>query len=411
LGTRAQSGFAKAVGLALVASLQLSSYAATIPEVRYQPVGDIRLLFNNNPEQITSEDLADQSLGGKSLYAETLTPGRYRNFFEHLNRTQQDMGYQVRLTNSGDETAEVVLHSVGFEAGLNGADAFSQAFNQSKARELRFSLAPNQHVDLFRLDRAAKNNQFFSGVTEFTVKNGRVRMDNLAYKDARDVSPRPDYIGYVQRVDADGTREARMYKGTASHAEVRADMVDFSFSDADPSGVLAVRHAAYDLEKQAYGESSVRRDGWVSNITPKSNPQGISSDMLGFQMPGWGPIDPFRPTDGTGSYPNLGNWGPVYTLQGKLSNQGGQDRVVRFRIKANPKSAATIAFLRDDGTWGSKLLARGESLVYREVRVPAGAAVNYSASWVLGGPSGGSLQQTAELTDVESSQGVKADCL
>jgi hypothetical protein len=108
VASRAQPGFAKAVSLALVAGLQLSSYAATIPEVKYQPVGDVRLLFNNNPEQITNEDLADQSLGGKSLYAEALTPGRYRNFFEHLNRTQQDLGYQVRLTNSGDETAEVV---------------------------------------------------------------------------------------------------------------------------------------------------------------------------------------------------------------------------------------------------------------------------------------------------------------
>lgn len=375
-----------------------STYAGPVPEVRYAPEGDVVMLYGNNPEQITPRDLADRSRGGYALYSEGVGPGRYRNFFEHLNRTEAPVGFSVRVSNPGPTPIEIVVEGTGIARGLDGARAFRDDFNrEGPTRTLR--LAPREQADLLTVPAMAEPNVFFSGVVDFSVRGGTARVDDLAWTDARDIAPNPRYLGYVQRVEPDGTREARMYKGLSPHAAVTAPRVDYTFRDADSAGVLPVRHAVYDLEEQRYSDNTLDPQGWISNIGPAAEPRGVASDMLAFDMPGWGRVDAFAPTDGTGTYPNLGNWGAVYRLRGTLTNEGTRERRVRVNLRANARSGATVAFEGEDGKWRSRRIEPNELLTCREIRVPPGAAVDYTSAYVLGGPSGGALRQHLELLD------------
>ncbi|NDD31619.1 MAG: hypothetical protein EB084_25495 [Proteobacteria bacterium] len=376
------------------------AYNGPVPEVRYRPAGDVTLLYENNPEQITTRDLADRSQGGLSLYSEVLRPGSYRNFFEHLNRTGGDIGFTARVSNPGTRPVEVVVGGSGVARGLDGADAFRDALTPTENPARTLQLPPGARADLLCVPHIAAAGAFFSGVVDFTVRGGEVKLDDLAFIDASNVTPDPRYMGYVRRVEPDGTREARMYKGNSPQAEVVAENVDYTFTDADRPGTLPARHATYDLDAQAYTESRIDGEGWISNIGPAADPRGIASDMLSFDTPGWGRIDALSPTDGTGTYPNLGNWGVLYRITGTLRNQGTSERQVEVHLRANERSGATVAYEGPDKRWASRRLRAGETMTCRTIRVPAGQSVRYTSAYVLGGPSGGDLRQCLTLEDV-----------
>jgi hypothetical protein len=96
--------------------------------------------------------------------------------------------------------------------------------------------------------------------------------------------------------------------------------------------------------------------------------------------------------DEKGRLPNIGNWGVVYTLKGKVTNNGNQTRCVSVNLQlTSPTEKAVIAWRDRGGIWHQKqLLAQGR-IAYYEFSVPAGQAVPYEAKLVLGGPSSTNL--------------------
>jgi hypothetical protein len=188
-----------------------------------------------------------------------------------------------------------------------------------------------------------------------------------------------------------------MYKGMNPHTEVRADGASFTVSDGDTPGVLPVRCGAWNLASGKYTEPTTHENGWITHIGPFNNADAVSSDMFAFETPGFGRIDPFKASDGVGKYPNFGNWGPLYTLSGSVTNSGTRARTVAVSVKANPKSGAAIAYRGSDGLWRDGKLRPGESLPYYVFTVEPGETKKYAASLILGGPSGGNLVQTVSL--------------
>lgn len=379
-----------------------AAYSEMAPTVSYAPRGGPVLLYGNNPEQITAADLADARFGGHTLYRESLDPGRYRSFFEHLNRTPHWLGFGVRLYNPGREPVEVRLGGQGFVASHRGGEPFRQALADTDV-EVR-SLPPGGTLYVQRHDDAIAPLRFFSGVADFEVRGGRVIMDHLAYTDLGRVPGSLDYVGYVQRREPDGTREARMYKGLSPHSEVGASGVDFTLDDTTGNGTLPVRYRTYDLERGEYREPETFTRGWTTHIGPGQGDQAVTRDMLRFETPRWGTIDPLRPSDGVGEYPNLGNWGATHTFEGKVTNRGTKARVVSLDFLANPHHGANFAWQFGQGPWQSASLGKGERFTYGAVLVPPGQSRPYRVSVVLGGPSGGALRQFVTVGDAAGRQ-------
>jgi len=388
------------VGVLLFSGLvTLETKAATVPTVSYTKGGDRSLIFVNNPEQIYSGDLGDANLGDKSIYRDTLAPGKYRNFFEHVNRSGSTIGFGIQLYNPNSSPVTVTVNGSGYEASVFGGRPFEQMFSTYSSTGTSYTVPAGGSQWIMRKDNSVTNGSFFSGVIDFTISGGQVIMNNTAYRNFSALDGSTTYMGYVQRIESDGTHEARVYKGMSPYSEVTAANVNFTISDSDAQGVLAVQYPNYNVSTGTYGNSSVRSDGWVSSISPVNNQNAITNDMLSFSMPGWGTVDALRPSDGEGKYGNLANWGVVYTVKGSVTNNGTRARTVSANYKGNPSSNAFIAYRGSDNTWRSTQVAPGSNIQYYTFSVPAKTTVAYEAKFVIGGPSGGNIVQSISLNN------------
>lgn len=374
--------------------------AVNVVDIAYIKGGNRSLIFVNNPEQIFSGDLGDGNFGDKTIMRATGVTGAYRNYFEHLNRTGFTIGHGVQLYNPNSAAITVRINGSGYEASVNGGRPFRQMFGNYSSAGTPYTVPAGGSRWLMRNDNSIANNSFFSGVIDFVVSGGSVTVNNIAYRSFGALDGSTAYMGYIQRVEPDGTHEARVYKGTSSYTEVTAGNLDFSISDSDGTGVLPVRHPNYNLTTGGYGSPITRTGGWISHIPPSNNANAITNDMLSFNMPGWGPlIDPVVKSDGEGKYPNLGDWGVVYVTSGTVTNNGSRTRNLSINLKANPTSSARIAYRGSDGVWRDLTIAAGSNIQHYTFSVPAGGLVSFQSRFVLGGPSGGNLTQSIALNN------------
>lgn len=392
------SSCALAVALLLSAHVG-SARAATIPEVSYAKGGGRALVYVNNPEQIFSGDLGDGNYGDVSIMRATNVQGKQRDFFEHVNRTGFTIGYGIQLYNPNSSPITVVVNGSGYEASIYGGRPFSQMFGSYSTTGTSYSVGAGKTLWLLRRDSSVTNGTFFSGVVDFEVAGGAVTVNNIAYRSFGALDGSTSYQGYVQRIDPDGTHEARMYKGTSPYTTAVASNVNFIIGDADAAGALAVSHPSYNLSTGTYGGSLVRAAGWYANIGPANNADAITNDMFAFDMPGWGVVDALTKSDGEGKYANLANWGVVYTVRGSVTNTGTYTRNLSANLKANPSSGAVIAYKGGDGVWRDTRIAAGSNVRYNSFSVAPGATVAYQATFVLGGPSGGNLLQSVSINN------------
>jgi len=217
-----------------------------------------------------------------------------------------------------------------------------------------------------------------------------VILNHTAYDSFAGLDGSTTELGYVQRVEPEGTHEARLHKGIASASEADVGTRDEVIDDATPAGALPIGVARYDFEIGGYGASSDVRD-WTIHIGPAQHPGAITSDLVGFAYGPWS-FDPLTMSDGEGRYPNLGNWGVVYRLRVHVRNAGALARTLTYRVTASPGAGAGPARQVDDGTWSAHRLERGEVLDLGAATVPAGTTRELAVAWVLGGPSGGGLE-------------------
>ena len=359
---------------------------AAAPEIAYTPGGARTLLFLNNPEQLITSDLGDATLGDKTLFRVTAS-GACRSFFEHVNRAGRTIGFGIQVYNPGPATVSVTVGAAGWVASILGGAPFADAFNGMGAAA-PVTLTAGKSTWILRRDEAVTHNTFFSGVVDFDVEGGGVIVNHIAYDSFGALDGSTNDLGYVQRVEPDGTHEARMYKGVASASEADAGTLEVTVGDA--VGALPIRVARYDLGTGTYGAATEVRD-WTTHIGPAQNASATTGDMVGFTYGAW-TFDPLRASDGEGRYPNLGNWGVVYRLRVRVTNDGSATRTVTYRVSASPGAGAGIARSASGGAWTSHRLEKGVALDLGAVTVPAGATRELDVAWVLGGPSGGGLK-------------------
>ena len=372
--------------------------AVNIVDIAYAKGGNRSLIFVNNPEQLYSDDLGDGNYGDKTIFRATDVVGSYRNYFEHLNRTGFTIGYGVQLYNPNSTAVTVKVNGSGYEPSVNGGRPFKQMFSSYSAAGTSYTVAAGGSLWLLRKDNSVANNSFFSGVIDFVVTGNPVIINNIAYRSFSSLDGSTAYTGYVQRIEADGTHEARVYKGTSDYTDVVASNLDFNISDSDAARILPVSYPNYNLTT-GYGSPIIRTSGWISHISPSNNINAITNDMLSFATPGWGLIDPVLKSDGEGKYPNLGNWGVVYTASGTVSNLGTRTRNLSINLKANPISSARIAYRGGDGIWRDLTITAGSNIQYYTFSVAPGGVTTFQAKFILGGPSGGNLTQSISLNN------------
>ena len=217
-------------------------------------------------------------------------------------------------------------------------------------------------------------------------------MNHVAYDAFGNLDGSTTELGYVQRIEPDGTHEARMYKGTATASEATFEAT-FAVRDAD-SGALAVRTRRWDTGSGQW-LAPVLDDGWTTHIGPGQNAGATVSDMVSFVLGAWR-FDPLVASDGEGRFPNLGNWGVTYRGRFVVENQGTRSRRVTWRLAASPGAGAAFA-KGVAGVWSAVRLAAGAETNLAAVDVPAGGSAVLEASMVLGGPSGGALRQSLRV--------------
>ncbi|HYO71789.1 MAG TPA: hypothetical protein VEU33_37500, partial [Archangium sp.] len=295
--------------LLLCLVLTPAAWAATVPEVRYTLGGSRGLLFVNNPEQLYTSDLGDSNYGNKIILSATATPGGWRNYFEHMNRSGFTLGYGIQIYNPNAFSVTVVVHGSGWITNSYGGAPWRQMFNSYSQTGTSYTVPAQGVLWVMRKDASIPNGNFFSGVMDFTLSGGSVVVHNYAYRSFSALNGTAQYMGYVRRISPYNNHdESLVYKGTSPHTEAIATNVNFTITDSDRNE-LAVSHPNYDLGTGGYTPSSVRQCGWYTNIGPAMNPYAITQDMISINTPGWGVISPVTRSDGTNNYPNFGNWG------------------------------------------------------------------------------------------------------
>lgn len=364
------------------------------PTVSYSRVTGRNLIAINNPEQLTTDDLADSNFGSKVIYRQLLRPGSYRNWFEHVNRSGGTIGYAVSLRNIARNVATFRIRGRAFDVGLLGGKCFSDLLS-NYATGTTVNISPGSTVWIWRNDNAVTNTNFFSGVIDFELTGGSIEIDNIAYRNFANIAKGRTYMGYITRVEPDGTRCARQYKGIAPVTTVQTNLLAFTINDLN-TGALTVTTSDYNLTTQTYGNPT-QRTFWFTNIGPGQNTQAVTSDMLSWDMPGWGLVNPLTRSDATNNFPNLGNWAVEYSVRGSVSNEGTRSRTISINLQAPAGGGSPIAYRGGDGVWRHLKINAGSNIQYFTLAIPAGQTRSFDARYILGGPGAGSLRNTITL--------------
>jgi hypothetical protein len=365
------------------------------PIISYTKLFDRQLIGVNNPEQIYSVDLGDANRGNKVLYRATLAPGKYRDWFSHVNRSGFAIGHGVSITNPDTAAVTITNHGKGFFASILGGRPFSDMFNSYSVAGTKTKLLPGQSMWLWRNDASVPSTSFFSGVIDFDVSGGLAVVDNVAYQTFANLTGTRAYTGYITRVESDGSRQSRVYKGLTQNNSVLAPNINYTITSTD-TGALPVRTSDYNLTTQTFG-ALVTRNYWISNIGPAQNGQSVTSDMVSWAMPGWGTINPLRRSDADNNYPNLGNWGVTYILTGSITNNAGASRTIAVNLQAPAGGGCPIAYRSADGVWRSSKIDAGLNQNITSFVVPNGATVAFDARYILGGPGAGTIRNTVTV--------------
>jgi hypothetical protein len=238
------------------------------------------------------------------------------------------------------------------------------------------------------------NGPSFSGVIDLVIKGGDAIIENVAYRSFARLTGVRSYQGYVVRTEPNGQNTARVYKGRSPISTIETNL-SFTIGNSTPVGALSVQTRDYNLVSQVYG-APVTRGYWISNIGPAQNAQGVSSDMLTFTTPGWGPISIFTRSDATNNFPNFGNWGAMYRVNLSVTNTGTTARTVTYNLQ--PPGNAPVAY-RDAGGWKQTIIGTNVSFPIYSVSVPAGQTVVIPSEWALGGPGFGAIRNTVNVTN------------
>jgi len=405
-------------------------------------------------------DLLDMN---QSIYTSTLQPGSYRDAFDHINGvymynnstpTNVPIGYGILLYNPGTSAVTLSLEGAGFYVPGRGmvrgfAKPLADVLNteETTAPEM-FTLQPGAKQWLLQEDAyvnsvyptqtpAAIGSAIFSGAVDFTI-NGTVNIYHLAYTSSTavpEVNPAPTklvYEGYVKRIENGLFKApacppqppvvppcydtARQYKGmTQNITAVTTSSVNYVMTSANVGQAIPVQYPIYTQQGNQYAPSTAnitQRNGWYTNDSPGqigANPAStikvVSNDIVPLVMP---PpdnltIDALKPSDGRGLYPNVANWGIMYTVHGTFGNLSTDAPLaVKFTI-TNPNTTASVYIAYEAGTgkgkWQSLAIPHGTTQPIGTTIVPPSTdtslgQASYSYSFFLGLPSGGPIVQS-----------------
>lgn len=350
------------------------------PVIRYERKCNRTLLFVNNPEQVDTTDLADKSLGHKLIYQENVTKSS-RLFFEHVNKTSFAINYGVQLVNPNNTPVQVIIQGSGYTTGIYGGKPFRQLFEQRKGSTK--TIGPGQKLWLMQSSKPIPHRGFFSGVIDFEVRGKPLLVKAFGYRNASDLDDKSVYEGNLTEPDYN----AKVYKGIIECAELVASGVDFTVNDQTESGPLPIQY----LSRK--GDMPSAREWYTHSIR---NNLAIRGDMFDIRMPG-GTVIKAEGVDSRNKTPNFGNWGVVYTLQGKVTNKGQRDRCVTINL--SPGGAVVLAWKDPGGRWQEKRIEKLGSLNYYKFPVRTGQTVSYDTSFVLGGPSNSDVRHRISLSD------------
>ncbi len=359
--------------------------------LRFGPVGDIPLVYVNQPEILLAGDYAED---GVAIYALERS-GRFRVFFSHVNAAQMPIHYGIRMRAGGSGDSVVQVHHEACVPQLDGGLAYVQALNFVTAREA--ALGPTD--TWFARCQDIPGARFFSGYLDATVPEG-TRVEFVAFRGSLPTGAL-SFRGFVRRFNGQ-TDASRVYNGVAATSQVASHAAEWAFDDTTPDGPLRVVQRAFDTERLDFEAATRLRSQWMLHIGPGMERDAHTHDMLDLDVPELGVISVRRPLAELRPWANLANWGVFYRLGLRLENRGQKPRRIHVRMRVPPSGSASIAWSQvpatswpasGAGVWRQARIAADDEVTLLTVDVPAHSTRFHSVDWLLAGPSVGALTQ------------------
>ena len=429
--------------IATLLCVALTSQAATRMNVDYRktcfdPVqkgecaaGESRsLIYTNNPEALTRQDLADSGGTPYSFHTANVNAGRHRSFASHIAASGTvggNIGYALIFRNTGSRNLSLTIRGKAaidscVPNGAGGAEIFTQTFNNYDRAVENYTIAPGASKFLPVTGVAPNYTMSTSSCPNVLVDfdaSAALQVQHIAFRDARFINPNfasyvpMSYITGASVLSASAPPEDRYYKGLSPFSAVRFD-ASTTLSSSDRIGDrIPVRYSDYNGQTQNrdFGPQNKFDRTWWSNINAGGQSglalTAMGSDVLTFTFTrtfaGQTTTNVFSPTtrDGTRRIHNLGNWGVVYTQSISISNPTANARTVDFMLSPVPNNtffAATLNHNTVGAIWRSFNWKSGPDIAYATCRIPANTTRTCRGSYVLGGPGSADLIQYVRIS-------------
>ncbi|MBQ9414858.1 MAG: hypothetical protein IJU16_07020 [Clostridia bacterium] len=402
--------------------------------VNYQKRAGGTYIYCNNPEQVP-ENMVNQA------YMRDELSGEVYMTFEHANYSNDVFYLGYQLKNNGSEDIYVTVQNIGYQAGgtwygqlawydfyntsfklpddyfPNGSttdryEDFNYSYRNYTPRVFQpityrlpageyFYVIGGTSADAYQninVDNSANKSlgkvRCANGNVKFLVTGGSVTGTMYCYRNASVVKAAPEAKGYRTG------RFAAQYLGTADHAGVIDNYMQWTFNDSTAAGTLPVTYTNYyddNLKAStspytAYNSTphtTTNATQWVTHINPQSNHAAVGTDMVAFNC-----VDDYgrRVTvdndhsDGAGDPANTANWMIEYQDHFTLVNKGSRARTITFKLKDNG-SLAMLARDKDGNVLEARLTAgqpKDLTVSYTySITVPAHSVEQLTLDYVL----------------------------
>ena len=319
------------------------------------------LIFDNNPEGITSEDLADKS--HVSLNRINLEAGAYSFLSSHVNFANSPIGMAVVLRNETTTPIRITGLRRGEELSVQGQRALTRALNGKKDNSI-IVIEPGERVFIHYVNEIAIKS-FFSLYSEFEILEGSITLESFAFQDVEAIKSPLEMLDERQVCLLNRGMEAPTHKGVAEYSRLDFAKLELRMNEETPKGRVAF---LYDGEAE---------EVLISNFGKR---------YICYPHP-----------DSEEVPPNSAGWGVHHRALMVLHNQSSKARRVGLYLSNRVPSARLVYRIhlgsKNVATWENVELTKvAPEAQLVEMMIPAHSSVEMGWEWILATPSNNDLQ-------------------
>jgi len=389
--------------------------------VNFEHTSDIIYVWENNPEMLIQDDLADN---GKVIIRKTFSSDKTVHFFaNHFSKAGTVIKYGVQLHNHKTTNAKIQVLSSGLSNEIIAENMHRGFYNSLNAIPTTIDVPSGSNIWVLGGPSSSmtfQNNQNINAVLRFRVIDGTVEMNTYAYSKDKEssVDNSDNYLGYTERWRAENSiYEYRTYNGYNMNGYI----VNANLSWNILSNMVSGSNLKFDINNKI-------QDKLLTNIGQNKFPEASQTDMIDLNLESTpndygypnelefsvnkndpvkdNELDPINSTvSAKYSVPwkcNLANWGVLYKYNINIKNSKSIKQKVTVKLSAN----STIFSSLSDSTDQSEFSPNFDCGILKEytfILEPNGHdgdTKNKILKYLLPAPTSGGIELTVKSEDV-----------